>query len=65
MLEEEKQNFEKREAALLIQKREIQADLQRVNERELKRRKMQAIQQNNNPNNNNSYASKITQCNIF
>lgn len=50
LLEEEKQNNEKREAALNQQKREMQMEIQRLNDRESKRRKILAANSNANHN---------------
>ncbi len=74
MLEEEKLNYEKREAHLILQKKEMQMEIQRLNERENKRRKMIVAAnstnlQNNNINMNSDnhiwLKSKLNNCNIF
>jgi hypothetical protein len=57
LIEEEKSNYEKREAVMLAQKRDMQVEMQRMIDRESKRKKLQA-QIQLPANNNNS-------CTIF
>jgi hypothetical protein len=58
LLEEEKTNYEKREANLMLQKREMQMEIQRLNERESKRRKLAAVNSNGlNIQHNNQHSN--------